>query len=185
MTSSKANEIKTKSVSDVSSSKPGKKGRMAQWPEDMVDDLIDIICESDYVKRELIFTNNKAQKNKEVYESVIKILKERCRNREIPTDFSFTVDQTRVKFKGCVSICKKIALQRKTASGIKNVVEKEGFGAWFMKLFSIVKTRDSCQPEQGIEPSFSSTVANDDLDQGQEIQEDTPVDVEETKTTRV
>ena len=49
-----------------------------------MDDLIDIICESDYCKRKLIFTNNKAQKNKEVYESVIKILKELCRNRENP-----------------------------------------------------------------------------------------------------
>ena len=127
----------------ISSSKPRKKkGRRVQWPEDMVDDLVDIICESDYFKRKLIFTNNKAQENKKVYERAIKILKEQCRNREIPTDFSFTVDQTRVKFKGCVSICKKIALNHKTASGIKNVVEKKGFGAWFMKLFAIVKTRD-------------------------------------------
>ena len=115
---------------------------------------------------------------------MIKILKERCRNREIPTDFSFTVDQTRAKCKGCVSISKKIALQRKTASGIKNVVERKGFGAWFMKLFAIVKTRDSCQPEQGIEPLFSSTVTKDDLDQGQEVQEDTPVDVEENQSTK-
>ena len=66
----------------------------------------------------------------------------------------------------------------------KNVVEKKGFGAWFMKLFAIVKTRNSCQPEQGIEPSFSSTVTKDDLDQGQEIQDDTPVDVEENQSTK-
>ena len=118
MTSSKANEIKKKSVSNVSSSKSRKKGLRAQSPENMVDDLIEIICESDYFKCKLSFTNNKAQKDKEVYECVIKILKERYRNREIPTDFSFTVDQTRVKFKGCVSVCKKIALQRKTTSGI-------------------------------------------------------------------
>ena len=75
-------------------------------------------------------------------------------------------------------------MQCKTAPGIKNVVEKKRFGAWFMKLFAIVKTRDSCQPEQGIEPSFSSTVTKDDLDQGQEIQEDTPVDVEESQSTK-
>ena len=55
-----------------------------------------------------------------------------------------------------------------------------------MKLFAIVKTEDSCQPEQGIEPSFTSTVTKDDLDQGQEIQEDTvtPVDVEENQSTK-
>ena len=53
-----------------------------------------------------------------------------------------------------------------------------------MKLFAIVQTRDSCQPEQGIEPSFSSAVTKDDLDQRQEIQEDTPVDVEENQSTK-
>ena len=53
-----------------------------------------------------------------------------------------------------------------------------------MKLFAIVKTRDSCLPEQGIEPLFSSTVTKDDLDQGQETQDDTPVDVEENQSTK-
>ena len=31
-----------------------------------------------------------------------------------------------------------------------------GFGPWFNKLFELVKTRDSCQPEQAIEPSAHS-----------------------------
>ena len=77
-----SHECSLSEESVISSSKPRKKkGQRAQWPEDMVDDLIDIICESDYFKRKLIFMNDKAQKNKEVYESVIQILKERCRNR--------------------------------------------------------------------------------------------------------
>ena len=28
-----------------------------------------------------------------------------------------------------------------------------GYGSWFNQLFALVKTRDSCQPEQAIEPS--------------------------------
>ena len=75
-------------------------------------------------------------------------------------------------------------MQRKTALAIKNVVEKKGFGVWLMKQFAIGKTRDSCQPEQGIEPSFSSTVTKDDLDQEQEIQEDSTVDVEENQSIK-
>ena len=40
----------------------------------------------------------------------------------------------------------------KTGSGIKRLQEERGYGAWFHQLFSLVKTRDSCQPEQAIEP---------------------------------
>ena len=78
-------ECSVSEESVISSSKPRKKkGRRAHWPEDMVDDLIDIICESDYFKRKLIFKNNKAQKNKEVYESVIKILKKTMQKQGHP-----------------------------------------------------------------------------------------------------
>ena len=49
----------------------------------------------------------------------------------------------------------------KTASGIKRFQEDQELGAWFNKLLSVVKTIDSCQPEQSIEPdticSSSST----------------------------
>ena len=41
-----------------------KKGHSAQWPEDVVDDLIDIICENESLKRKLNFTNNKLQRIK-------------------------------------------------------------------------------------------------------------------------
>ncbi len=47
----------------------------------------------------------------------------------------------------------------KTASGIKRFQEERNYGAWFNELFALVKTRDSCQREQAIEPSGE----NDDL----------------------
>ena len=78
-------------------------------------------------------------------------LEERCGawNERI----SLTVDQIRSKFKKLVSECKMVALTIKTATGIKRFLDDKGYGAWLHKLFAIVKTRDSCQPEQAIEPS--------------------------------
>lgn len=32
-------------------------------------------------------------------------------------------------------------------------MEEKGFGKWFDALFPLIKGRDSCQPEQSIEPS--------------------------------
>ena len=51
-----------------------KRGRRAPWEDQHVNDLIEAICENDYFRRKLIFTNNKPQKNKEVYDEVIKEL---------------------------------------------------------------------------------------------------------------
>ena len=49
--------------------KEGKKKnrRKSFWSEDHVNELIDVICESEYYNRKLIFTNNKAVKNSELY----------------------------------------------------------------------------------------------------------------------
>ncbi len=95
-------------------------------------------------------------------------LKDRCsaQNEEI----DFTAAQLRTKFKKCVSDCKFAALTIKTGSGIKRFQEDKGFGAWFNKLFPLVQTRDSCNPEKAVEPSatISTTVESnteDDLHQ--------------------
>ena len=45
----------------------------------------------------------------------------------------------------------------KTASGIKRFQEEKNYGAWFNQLFELVKTRESCQPEQAIEPGEQSS----------------------------
>ena len=51
-----------------------KRGRRAQWEDQHVIDLIETSCENEYFQRKLIFTNNKPQKNKEVYNKAIKEL---------------------------------------------------------------------------------------------------------------
>ena len=79
-------------------------------------------------------------------------LKARCEQRG--KNFPFSLAQTRIKFKGCIAICKRIAVLCKTASGVNNFVQSKGYGQWFMHLYAFVKSRDSCQPSQGIEPSF-------------------------------
>ena len=54
-----------------------------------------------------------------------------------------TVNQIRSKFKKLVSECKKVILTIKTATGIKRFLDDKGYGAWFDKLFAIIKTRDT------------------------------------------
>ena len=135
----------------------GKKGRgrKAQWTESLLNDMADIIVSNDYLKNKLIFTNSKNQKNSEVYQKVLNELKKRTEARD--EDFPFTVKQLRTKCKKVVGQCKKAALVMRTASGIKRFQDENGYGAWFNQLFALVKTRDSCQPEQAIEPSAVTT----------------------------
>ena len=46
-------------------------GRKSFWSEKNVNELIDIICEGEYYRKKLIFTNNKAVKNSEIYCKVV------------------------------------------------------------------------------------------------------------------
>lgn len=68
-------------------------------------------------------------------------------------ELKFSVKQLRTKFKKCVSDCKQAALTIRTATGIKRFQENRGLGNCFKSLFAVVQTRDSCQPDQAIEPS--------------------------------
>ena len=52
--------------------------------------------------------------------------------------------------------CKKVGRMQKTKSGLENFIDEKGYGPWFNQLFAYVSSRDSCQPEQAIEPSASS-----------------------------
>ena len=70
-------------------------------------------------------------------------------------ELEFSVKQLRTKFKKCVSDCKQAALTIRTATGIKRFQENRGLGNWFKPFFAVVQTRDSCQPDQAIEPSLS------------------------------
>jgi len=63
----------------------------------------------------------------------------------------------RSKFKKWVSECKRAALTLKTGTGIKRFQGKS-YGSWFQKLYEVVKTRDSCQPDQAIEARAISNI---------------------------
>ena len=47
-----------------------------------------------------------------------------------------------------------------TATGIKRFQEEKGYGKWFEAFYALVKTRDSCQPEQAQEPSATNPSPN-------------------------
>ena len=131
-----------------------KMGRKAQWSDNLIGDLVDIIASNDYFKEKLIFTNTKNQKNSVTYGRVLDQLKIRANARD--EEVSFSVVQLRNKFKKLVGECKKAALTIKSASGIKRFQDEKSYGKWFDQLFALVKTRDSCQPEQAIEPSANA-----------------------------
>ena len=80
---------------------------------------------------------------------VIDELKTRCNSRG--AKYTCSVAQTRTKFKRCVSICRKDFLEPKNASGIKRFQEDLELITWFKKLLSVVKTKESDQPEHFIE----------------------------------
>ena len=67
----------------------------------------------------------------------------------------------RTKFKWCVATCKRICLTVKTSSGVKRLTDEKGYGKWFDLLYPIVKSRDSCQPEQAREPSANESSAKE------------------------
>ena len=137
-----------------------KQGRKSVWPDACVSELVGVICDNEYYRRRLIFTNNKAVKNSEIYSKVLKDVKNRLAARE--ESFPFTVAQIRVNFKACVSICKKAAMTRRTASGIDNCLANKGYGTWFKKLYPFIESRDSCNPDKGIEPPFEKIIGEND-----------------------
>ena len=141
-----------KKKKDKNKKKPGMKPR---WCPKAVDDFIDIVVTNESYKTKLIFTNSKNQQNGQIYEKILEELKARASNRG--DLFSFSVPQLRSKFNNCVSFCKQVALTQKTATGIKHYQEDHSFGKWFKDLFAVVKTRDSCQPEQALEPSSTNS----------------------------
>ena len=140
-------ECSSVSTAKSNSSSSRKAGRKAVWRENVITDMVDIICSSEYLRTNLIFGNTA------IYTDVVKQLKERLGSRG--ESFLFDVTQTRNKLKKCVAECKKATLTIKTATGIKRFQEEKNFGEWFSQLYSFVKTRDSCTPGMALEPSSS------------------------------
>ena len=137
---------------DISKKKGSKKkGRKSMWKPEEVDDLVDVIISKEYYKKNLIFTNTHNQKNGQIYANIAKELQERAAARG--QSFLFVAKQLRTKLKNLISICKNAALTVKTGTGIKRFQDDKGYGNWFKALFPVVRTRDSCKPDQAIESS--------------------------------
>ena len=132
----------------------------SKFTSEAIDDFVDIVVSNEYFQRKLIFTNTKNQQNGLVYKKILTKLKAKCSARG--ADINFTVSQLRTKFKKCVSDCKVAALTIKTATGIKRFQEDKGFGNWFNNLFALAKTRDSCNPQQAVEPSATKNTTEDE-----------------------
>ena len=139
----------------------GKSGPKAMWSTEPLNDLVDIVANNDSYKRKLIFTNMPKASNAEVYRNIVKDMNSRCQERG--KTFTLSVCQTRNKFKKLMSICKSALLTMKTASGIKRFQDDKQFGSWFNVLTQIMKSRPSCQPDQGIEPDQTGLAADDIL----------------------
>ena len=150
-----SSEEESDAVSIASKSVKSKTGRRSQWTVDQIDDFIDIVINNENFKEKLIFQNTKFQRNSSIYQQIQKKLKARCAERN--EEFNFSVNQLRSKFKKLVGECKKVALTVKTASGIENFIRDRGYGTTFNNLYSLVKTRDSCNPDKAVEPSASLT----------------------------
>ncbi len=141
------------SIINVKQARPRKKSdRRATWQDSQITDMVDMIVNDDELVRKLIFTNVKKRKNSDAYQKIVPKLNQKYQ-KAFGKDFPFTVKQMRNKFKWCISTCKKICLTVKTASGVKRFVDSKGYGNWFNLLYPLVKTRDSCKPENAIEPS--------------------------------
>ena len=156
--SKKQHEAPQETILPVKKDK-GKSGPKAIWSTELLNELVDIVANNDSYKRKLIFTNMPKASNAEVYRKIVKDMNSRCQERG--ESFTFTLYQTRNKFKKLMSICKSALLTMKTASGIKRFQDDKQFGSWFNILTQIMKSRLSCQPGQGIEPGTYLTNISD------------------------
>ena len=72
---------------------------------------------NDIMQRKLIFTNTKNQNNRVIYDEVLDKLTKRASERG--ETITFNIQQTRSKFKRCISDCKQAAMTIMTATGIQ------------------------------------------------------------------
>ena len=83
------NDLSGKDSPDVDEQKRSSKkkvGRRGQWEEKYVNSSMDVVVDCQYFSKNMVFTKNKPQKNKEVYEKVIAKL-----NEEYVSEFPFSV----------------------------------------------------------------------------------------------
>ena len=118
----------------------------------MIDDMIDIICPDEIIKKKLIFRNQKFAANASIYEKIADLMNQ----RETKNDRKYRVpfSQTRNKFKKLVSECKSVSITQGTANGIARYQVEKSYRKWWEILFSLVSSRESSDPKNMLEPSF-------------------------------
>ena len=87
--------------------------------------MVDIVCNSNYYKSKIIFTNSKNSKN-DVYSKLLKDIQEQfeAHGHEV----LFNVEEVRNKFKKLTNECKKVALTIKSITGVDRFREKKNYG---------------------------------------------------------
>ena len=97
-------------------------------------------------------------------------MKERCDARGEKYNFNF---------KRCVGECSKASLTIKTTSGIKSFEENKQHGSWFSKSLPLIRSMDSAQIVQSIEPYVNADTPQNDTDD--ELSTDVPGSSKGTK----
>lgn len=82
-----------------------KKGRKSTWPDEIVNDLVNVVCSNEYLTKKLIYENTKNSRNGMLYQKIIKEISKLCEERQV--EYPYSVTQTRTKFKNCISSCVK------------------------------------------------------------------------------
>ena len=93
--------------------------------------MIDIINGDEYLKKKLIFTNNRNQKNSEIYKNILDKIKVCANERNEAAELSCMQISNNFKKVVSESECKRAVMLTKSASGIKRVQEESGYGKWF------------------------------------------------------
>ena len=91
----------------------------------MIDDMIDIICSDEILKKKLIFKTQNFTANAKIFEKIVDLMNQRADDNDRKNRVSFSL--ARNKFKKLVSECKSVSLTKRTASGIaKRAMENGG-----------------------------------------------------------
>ena len=130
------------------------------WSNVMLDDMVDITCSNEQLRKFLIFRNQKCAANTNIFEKVAEEMNER--GAADGRKNTITHSQIRNKFKKLVCECKSISLTQRTASGISRYQREKRYGKWWDILFPLVASRESADPSNIVEPLFSNDNQNTD-----------------------
>ena len=98
------------------------------WSNAMIDDMIDIMCSDEILKKKLIFRNQKLAANVNIFEKIADSMNQRAANNDRKYRVFFS--QAQNKFKRLVSECKSVSLTTRTASVIARYQVEKGYGKW-------------------------------------------------------